>query len=1185
VTWGETAKPGRAVWIRLLKLDDAGRWLSVRTEFLRGRGSRLVFAHSADRCRTWTDIGRIESEGRNLDNGMLFRRGDGSGPILLACRSVALDKSSGRLPVYRSDDEGRSWTPLGLIDASEVEPDQIFGLGLWEPFLYELPDGRLAAAYADERHAQEAPPFSQICAIRTSTDGGATWGDERVLTSEPGGGKLRPGMPVIARRPDGKYVAIYEVVGVGDAQVFTKISDDGWNWPAGLGHKLEGHRAGPYILAVPGGRLLATSCSGRLSWSDDGGETWRLADTRGWSPDRDPEKTWLTWPSLFDLGQGEVALTNSSLGSRPYEIRFGRLEGLTVRVDPAAGAPRLVVNGQPVRSRMFWGAPGTSPIEVGTDWKDHAFEFHARGDAENATLHIRFGQAPGDTWIDSFTITDQDDPAHPVLLLNDDFESGDFRPNWTHWPTGPANTVGTVDVVRSAGTDGETSALHVGIRPPRDEVWPDFHIYTHPRMRLVKGHRYAVTFRAKASAARSLTIAVYRPGTHYTMLGGPGDRFASQIRLAAQAGVDFVSFPVGLPWPRPGEEVDWSDVDAAGQMVLDANPRALLLPRIGMEVPAWWGQEHPDEMMRWEDGSTQLAQACVASPLYLRDAAERLSALVTHLEARFGSHVAGYHPCGQNTGEWFYKDTWLPLLSGYAPADERAWRSWLSATYPDDAAIRLAWHRDDLTRATAPVPSAAERHASTTGTFRDPRRERHLIDWARFQQESMAACVTNLAAAVRHASGGRKLVVFFYGYVHEFGTVANGPSVSGHYALRKVLDCPDIDVLCSPISYFDRGLGQGAPSMTAAESVALAGKLWLNEDDTHTYLATGNQPGYMEHVTSLEATNAELTRNVAQESLRNFGTWWMDLGSSGWFDDPGMWDVMRRLEGMDRTLLQTPIPFRPEVAVVVDEASMDRVTPAGSAVTRPVVYESRRALGRMGAPYGQYLLDDVVAGRVPDAKVLVVLNAWALDAKQRAGLLAASRGKAVVWSYAPGFFDAYDMASADAVRDLTGFRLGAAHPKSGKARLTAGGQALGLSNEIGNDQVPQPLLMAEDAERAEILAAFDDGSAAVAVRRRPDGGVSVFVGAVGLTPDLLRAVARLGRAHLYAKKDCYVWANGPFVAIHAAEDGPIALDLGRPGAIRDVMRDEPLGAGPVLTIPLSRGETRVLEVQAAGDGQ
>ncbi len=246
----------------------------------------------------------------------------------------------------------------------------------------------------------------------------------------------------------------------------------------------------------------------------------------------------------------------------------------------------------------------------------------------------------------------------------------------------------------------------------------------------------------------------------------------------------------------------------------------------------------------------------------------------------------------------------------------------------------------------------------------------------------MADCVRDLAHAVRTASHGRKLVVFFYGYVFEFGAIQNGPAVAGHYALRRVLDCPDIDVLCSPISYLDRGLGQSAPAMSAAESVVLAGKMWLNEDDTHTYLATGNQPGFQEHVTTLEETNNELRRNVAQEALRNFGTWWMDLGATGWFNDPGMWNEMARLKALDEPLLKTPTPFHPEVAAVIDEKSMLRVAAGGTLVTRPGIYESRIALGRMGTPYGQYLLDDVLAGRVR-TKVYVFLDAWCLDADAR----------------------------------------------------------------------------------------------------------------------------------------------------------------------------------------------------------
>ncbi len=167
--------------------------------------------------------------------------------------------------------------------------------------------------------------------------------------------------------------------------------------------------------------------------------------------------------------------------------------------------------------------------------------------------------------------------------------------------------------------------------------------------------------------ARNLTVAFYRPGNPFVFLGGPSNGYAHQIEMAGQAGARFVSFPVNMPWPQPGEPVDWTASDAQCQEVLAANPSALLLPRIAVNAPQWWLKAHPDAEMVWDQGP-QWGYPVVASPDYRRDAAERLAALVTHLEEKFGSHMAGYHPCGQNTGEWFYQQTWGSPLNGYSQA-------------------------------------------------------------------------------------------------------------------------------------------------------------------------------------------------------------------------------------------------------------------------------------------------------------------------------------------------------------------------------------------------------------------------------------------------------------------------------------------------------------------------------------
>ncbi len=813
---------------------------------------------------------------------------------------------------------------------------------------------------------------------------------------------------------------------------------------------------------------------------------------------------------------------------------------------------------------MFYGGPGWSALGIGPEGTPINFEFTASGEADNGTMHLRFGPSAGDVMLDDLQVTDLTAQGDLIPLTNFDDGSACFDRDWKHWPINETNTVGSIAVEPKVGQAG-SGGLHVKLTAPADGKWPDFHIYHQTNLHIVAGHRYRVKLWAKATPARSLNIEFHRPGKVFERIGGPPDPFIAQIKMAADVGVNFVTFPINLPWPKPGEEADWSGVDSRCQMVLDANPRALFIPRVPMNPPTWWREAHPDETMQWEDGHRALAVP--ASAVYRHDAAERLTAFIEHVEAKFGDHVAGYHPDGQNTGEWFYEDAWKKPLNGYAPADLIAWRLWLKNRYHDDEALRTAWKDKAVTLDKAEVPSPASRHAAPAGVFRDAATEQPIIDWGCFQQDAMAGCVCELAHAARTASKGRKLVLFFYGYVHELSGLFNGPYTSGHYRLRRVLDSPDIDILCGPIAYFDRGIGGTVPSMSAAESVALAGKMWLNEDDTHTYLATGTPPGFQDHVNTLEATNAELTRNVAQESLRNFATWWMDLTQTGWFKDAAMWEQMKKLGALDEAMLKSPTPFNPEVAAVVDEIGMERVAAGSQNVIRACAYEARQKLGRMGAPYGQYLLDDVLAGKVK-TKLYVMMNAWSLTAAQREKLLAVTKGSVCVWCYAPGWI-AGDLSSLEAMRQLTGFTFEA--QQNTKAWATPSSDV--LMQAFGVQQAAKPLFAVTDAKPDEVLAKYANGSIAVAQR-----GNSIFVGAPGVTSELLRFAARKAGVHLFSETDCNIYANGPFIAVHGAEDGPVAIDTGTAQPVVNMLSGDVLGIGPKLTLTLHRGETRVLRI-------
>lgn len=859
------------------------------------------------------------------------------------------------------------------------------------------------------------------------------------------------------------------------------------------------------------------------------------------------------------------------LGFTAMAISPVRADTLTARVHIVDGVPRLVVNGKPMRPRIFWGGPGSAPLHIRAGRQKLSFTFSPMlSEPAKATLHFRFTHRTSKILIESVHLHDLTSGTD-VIPQTTMGAPGAFAANWSFWPSNSSDPSGEVDVLPSDANGNGGGAQISMHEPTHGTEWGDTHIFHNANLAIYRDHSYQLDVTLTSDTPTDASINLYKPGNTYTFLGSvQKDVFEDQIKLAAGSDVNIVSFWMQLPWPKPDEQPNYESADTLCDYVLKANPKALILPRIYMQTPDWWLSQHPDDRMRWDRQAGHPHTATVSSIPFRVDGGAKLSDLIHHLEAKFGSHMLGYHVAGQNTDEWFYQDSWGPDWNGYAPADSVAWIKWLVHRYSTDAALQTAWNRTDVTLASASVPTPEERKAAQTELV-DPTAQRNVLDWNCFQQENMTDTVLHFAHVVREATHSVKISVFFYGYLYEFAGMQNGVANAGHYALHRLLDSPDIDCLTSPLSYSDRGLTGSGPLMSAVDSDALAGKLYIAEDDTATNLSQGDAPGSDVRNTNADDTNKVLLRSSAQVALRNLGTWWMDLGHAGWFDDPAYWNMLDRFSPVERDMLKDAHPFHPQIASVVDEDSVQWT--AYHNRLGGIMYSSRLAFGRVGAPYGQYLQRDVLAGRV-HAKLYAFLTSWGLNAEQRATLLTQTRGATRVWCYAPGYYDGYT-PSLPAMHQLTSFQFKTLSGVDAWASPTAAGSKLGLLPAGFGLHAPlRPTFAVTDAAPGEALATYPDGSVAVAIRKT-SSGVSIFCGAPYISTELARIAAHAAGVHLYTKTDATVFANGPFLAVHATAAGPITIDTGAPSAITDAMTGKTVGHGPRLTLPFELGDTHV----------
>ncbi|GEM_PF-478434 len=674
------------------------------------------------------------------------------------------------------------------------------------------------------------------------------------------------------------------------------------------------------------------------------------------------------------------------------------------------------------------------------------------------------------------------------------------------------------------------------------------------------------------------------PFMHYQELVVSGERIGNM----AAAGVHLYFLAADdIGWKGPGQ-FDYTEWDARVTDLLVHDPQALIIPSFTLEgrYQQWWLPDHPEELTQTEDGSTDVGVyhasgqvISLASELWRQEAGDAVRRFVEHSRAAsYGTRIIGFLPASGVSWEWQHWGS----VGDFPPTDysepmQSAFRRWVSERYESEEALREAWAMPEVTFDTVAIPSVAERDAADHLLFRDPSKGRYVIDFYLFFQDVMADGILHYFDIVKRAGNNEPLVGTYYGYVVTMLGGARRAGDSGHMALSNVISSPLCDFLLSPWDYAMREVGGSTAVMTAFGSVLAHGKLWGMESDLRTHLVT--DPAQRAHGApeGLDGTVSQLRRAFASATAKGLATRWYDF-SNGWIaGDPRQAQVIGQLRDVaDRWVEWDRSPETDGIAVVVDEDTPAAYLSHQIEAMHWLVYRQKSVFERVGAPWSIYLLDDVVAGRVPKMRAYFFLNCFQMteDEREYINTELKSDGRTLAWFYAPGYIEGdLDVARISELTDMDFIEIEeirswqfALEPEHPWAKGIRDGSYLQPNIEIGPVFVPA-------ARDAEVVARWRETDLPGLVVRQMDDWTSVYSAGPILSTLLLKRICMDAgvRVPVAGTEPSYVSRN--LIGLHSAVDRTETLTFNEPTRVIDLITGRILAA-----------DTKQLEVQVPGPG-
>lgn len=664
------------------------------------------------------------------------------------------------------------------------------------------------------------------------------------------------------------------------------------------------------------------------------------------------------------------------------------------------------------------------------------------------------------------------------------------------------------------------------------------------------------------------------------------------------------------------DKTDFSELTDILWQVLRADPHGYIMLDLYTDPYVDWGAEHPDDVVTNEKGQKAIVTAhdlrwggqpqkstgayaerygqSYVSAQLRQDTAKVLSEMDEYIKNSLpGKAVIGFYLDGGDDSQMFYWGDRTRQLTDYSKAGVTAWRNWLQARYADNAALQKAWNRNDVTFETAEVPSGERRLKSTF--FLDPQTEQDIIDYNRFHSEGTVDTRNIYAETLRKAHGTPIVIGGYY----------SGPTVGvpSHRATGYQLESGQMDLLTSVTGYFATRLPGGpGKAHQAWNSLSLHDTIGVAEEDFRSWKTTplgsytNPETGYqfLARVESADESNAIIRRDTGHMLANGQGAWWYDM-DGGWFNDPSIMKAIKEsTDAFQKDFADNSAP-RADVAVFVDEYSLDCINNQNTWTYQNALSEQIRQMNSSGVPYHLYLQSDIDNPDLPQYKLYVFLDAYHLKPDELQAIeKLRSGGRTICFMHAPGVMsDALLNApnTAAAISQITGIQVADNNSQNlllqPAPKSTFGGNDLvsystsGFTYGHNKTRSPfiAPTFAVTDPQATPLAVYQSDGKTAVAMRDFGDWK-SVFYGGVGIDAFFFNALAKEANAWVATPPGNAVYGNQHFLTIHALSPGEKKIQLLAPSKVTDLEDGKVLSSNTqTLDMEMKLGETRWFYLQ------